>query len=95
MNQVNMIDDKESDERYQIGGNEEEKLNTDIEVLKLRELVSKRYVDNFEKESGEKNRMDMRDEERVTDDIEVLKLRKLISQKNMDNIEKNLIRVII
>ena len=33
--QINMIDHKESDERYQIGENKEEILNTDIEVLKL------------------------------------------------------------
>ena len=33
--QINMIDHKESDERYQIGENKEEILNTNIEVLKL------------------------------------------------------------
>ena len=33
--QINMIDDKESDERDHIGENKEETLNTDIEVLKL------------------------------------------------------------
>ena len=32
--QINMIYKKDSDERYQIGENKEEKLNTDIEVLK-------------------------------------------------------------
>ena len=44
-----MIDDKESDEIYQIGENEEEILNTDIKALKLRKLSSKRYIDNVEK----------------------------------------------
>ena len=29
-NQINMIDDKESDERYKIGENKEDTLNTDI-----------------------------------------------------------------
>ena len=33
--QINMIDDKEYDERDHIGENKKETLNTDIEVLKL------------------------------------------------------------
>ena len=47
--QVNMIDEKESDERDQIGENEEEIFNTDKKVLKLRKLSSKRCIDNVEK----------------------------------------------
>ena len=35
MYQINMIDDKESDERDQISKNYEEKVTEDIEVLKL------------------------------------------------------------
>ena len=44
-----MIDDKESDERYQIGENKENKLNTFIEVLKLRKLSSQKKIDYIEK----------------------------------------------
>ena len=39
---INMIDDKESDEIYQIGENKEETLNIDIEVLKLRKFISQK-----------------------------------------------------
>ena len=41
-----MIYDKEYNEIDHIGEIEEEILNTDIEVLKLRKLISKRYIDN-------------------------------------------------
>ena len=41
-NQINIIDDKESDERYQINENEEEILNTDIEFLLLGNLVRRK-----------------------------------------------------
>ena len=37
---MDMIDDKESDERYQIGENDKEIVADDIEVLKLRKLIS-------------------------------------------------------
>ena len=40
--QINMIDDKESNERYQIFENKEETLNTNIEVLILRKLSSQK-----------------------------------------------------
>ena len=33
--QINMIDHKESDDRYHMSENKEETLNTDIQVLKL------------------------------------------------------------
>ena len=39
-NWMDMIDDKESDERYQIGENDKEIVADDIEVLKLRKLIS-------------------------------------------------------
>ena len=44
-----MINVKEYYERNQIVENKEERFNTDIEVLKLRKLSSKRYIDNFER----------------------------------------------
>ena len=37
-----MMDDKESDGRYQIGENKEETLNTDTEVLILQKLSSQK-----------------------------------------------------
>ena len=49
INQINMIDEKESDERYQIGENKENKLSTFIEVLKLRKLSSQKKIDYIEK----------------------------------------------
>ena len=45
---VGMIGDKEYDERDHIGEKKEEILDTDIEMLKLRKLSSKRYIDNVE-----------------------------------------------
>ena len=44
-----MIDDKDSDERYQIGENKEETLNTDIEVLKLQKLSLQKKIIYHEK----------------------------------------------
>ena len=44
-----MIDNKEYDERNQIGENDEERLNDCIEVLKLGKFSSKRYIDNIDK----------------------------------------------
>ena len=44
INQKEMSDEKESDERNQIGENKEETLNTDIEVLKLRKLSSQNSI---------------------------------------------------
>ena len=101
-NWMDMSDDKDSDERYQISKKYEEKLTDDIEVLKLGKLSSQKNRDTIENESDEINRMHMgddrdsderypigkNDEERLTDDIEVLKLGKYSSQKNIDNIEK-------
>ena len=59
--QINMIDDKESDERDKIGKNKEETQDTYIEVLKLRKLSLQKNIDYLEKESDERNRMDMSD----------------------------------
>ena len=47
--QINMINDKESDEIDQIGENKEETLNTDIEVLKIRKLSSQKKMNYLEK----------------------------------------------
>ena len=47
--QINMIDDKKSDERDQMGKNKKETLNTDIEVLKLQNLSLQKNIDNLEK----------------------------------------------
>ena len=79
-----MIDEKESDERDQIGKNDEEILNDDLEVFKLVKFISERYIDNIYKEFDEINWTDIIDdkesyvidEERLTDDIDFLKLRK-------------------
>ena len=90
-----MIDAKESDKRDQIGENGEEILNIDVEVLKLRILISKIYIENDYKEYDESNQIDISDdkeydkrdnigengEDRLTDDIEVLKLVKLSPKK--------------
>ena len=40
--QINIIDDKESDERDHIGENKEGTLNTDTGVLKPRKLISQK-----------------------------------------------------
>ena len=106
--QINMIDDNEYDEKYHIGENKKDTLNTDIEVLKLQKMGLQKNIDYLEKEYDEKNHMDVsddkesderyqiskNDEEKVTEDIEVLKLEKLSSQKNIDNTEKNLVKEI-
>ena len=60
--QINIIDDRESDEIYQIGENMEEKLNRDIEVLKLRKLISQKKMDYLDRESDEINHMDLSDD---------------------------------
>ena len=44
-----MSDDKESDERYQMSKNDEEKVTDVIEVLKLKTLSSQKNIDNVEK----------------------------------------------
>ena len=41
--------DKYSDERYQIGVNDEERVTDDIEVFKLEKLSSKQNYENIEK----------------------------------------------
>ena len=56
-----MRDDKDSDERYQIDKNDEERVTNDIEVLKLGKFGSQKNTDNVEKESDERNRMDVID----------------------------------
>ena len=41
--------DKYSDERYQIGVNDEERVTDDIEVIKLGKLSSQKNIDIIEK----------------------------------------------
>ena len=97
-----MSDDKDSDERYQISKNNEEKVSDVIEVLKLGKLSTQKNIDNVQKESDENNWMDMSDDKKydkrdqtstndeiiVADVIEVLKQGKLSTQKNIDNVDK-------
>ena len=49
INQMDMSDDKESDEREHISKNDEEKVTEDIEVLKLGKLSLQKNIDNIEK----------------------------------------------
>ena len=58
---MDVIDDKDSDERNQIYKNDEERVTDDIEVLKQAKFSSQKYTDNIEKEYDERNRMDMID----------------------------------
>ena len=62
MNRMDMSDDKDSDEIYQIDKNYEEILTNDIEVLKLGKLGSQKNIDSIKKEYDERNRMDIIDE---------------------------------
>ena len=92
-----MIDEKESDERDQIGKNDEEILTDDLEVFKLVKFISERYIDNIYKEFDEINWTDIIDdkesyeidEERLTDDIDFLKLRKWVSKTIETTLTKN------
>ena len=49
INRIYIIDDRESDERDQIGENDAERLTDDIEVFKLVKLSSKKYIYNVDK----------------------------------------------
>ena len=51
INRINMIDENISDERNQIGENDEDISTDDIEVLKLGKFCSKRYIYNIDKKS--------------------------------------------
>ena len=57
-----MIDDKKSDERYQIGENHEDRLTDDIRKLKLGKLSSQKSLENIDKESNEINQIYMIDD---------------------------------
>ena len=54
-----MSDDKEYDERYQIGKNDQDSLTDKTEVLKLGKLSSQKNIYNIEKESDKSNHIDM------------------------------------
>ena len=47
--QINIIDDKESNEQDQIGEDKEETLNTYTKVLKLRNISLQKNIDNIGK----------------------------------------------
>ena len=99
---MDMSDDKEYYERYNISKNEGKEVNDYIEVFKLRKLSSKKNNNNIEKESYARNcmdgsddkcyedtdMMDKNDYQKVTNDIKFLKPGKFGSQKNIVNIEK-------
>ena len=59
---MDMIDDKKSDERYQIGENHEDRLTDDIRKLKLGILSSQKSLENIDKESNEINQIYMIDD---------------------------------
>ena len=54
-----MSDDKEYDERNQIGENDEDGLTDDIEFLKLVKFKSQKNIDSIDKEYDERNRINM------------------------------------
>ena len=58
-----MSDNKDSDVRYHMDKNDEERVTNDIEVFKLGKFGSQKNIDNVEKESYEWNKMDMIDDE--------------------------------
>ena len=58
-----MIDEKESDVRYHMDKNYEERVTNDIEVFKLGKFGSQKNTDNVKKEYYERNKMDMIDDE--------------------------------
>ena len=60
--QINLIDEKEYNERYQISENKEERLNTDIVVLIVRKLSSQKKKGYLEKYSDEINQIDTNDD---------------------------------
>ena len=48
-NWIDKSDEKDSDERYQMGENDEEIVTDDIEVLKLVKFSLQKNIDNIEK----------------------------------------------
>ena len=54
VNRINIIHDREYDERDQIDENDKETLTDDIEVFKLGKLSFKRYIDKVDKEFDER-----------------------------------------
>ena len=100
-NQIDISDDKDSDERDQIGENDEDRLTDHMEVLEQGKLSSQKNIDNIEKWYDESNRIDIIDDKDSNERyqigenekdissnvIDVLELGKLSSQKNIENIE--------
>ena len=56
-----MSDDKESDERDQIGENDEDRLTDGIKILKMGKLSSQKNINNIDKKQDERNWIDMID----------------------------------
>ena len=78
-----MSDENESYEIYHIHKNYQERVTNDIEVLKLGNQGSQKYIDNIEKESDERNRMDMIDDKEYDENIIKEKAKNMIqNQKN-------------
>ena len=61
-NQIDISDDKDSDERDQIGENDEDRLTDHMEVLEQGKLSSQKNIDNIEKWYDESNRIDIIDD---------------------------------
>ena len=55
---MDMSDDKESDERDQISKNDEEIVTDDIEVLKLRKLISQKKYGQYWEKSDKSDHID-------------------------------------
>ena len=56
---MDMSDDTDSDERYEIYKNDEEIVISDIEFFKMRKIGPQKNTDNVVKWSHERNKMDM------------------------------------
>ena len=73
---MDMSDDKDSDEWYQISKNDEEKATDVIEVLKLGKLSLQKNIDNAEKYPDKRNRMDMIDDKDSENEVSWVKMMK-------------------
>ena len=60
---TDMSHEKDSDERYQMDKNDEERVTNDTEVFKLGKFSSQKNTDNVAKKYHERNKMDMIDDE--------------------------------
>ena len=94
INWIDISDDKESDERYHIGENDEERVTDDIEVLKPGTLSLQKNMDNLEKEYDKSNQIDIIDDKEYDkrDNIGEMKENELESEEQetdeIENIEE-------